>query len=73
MKHFTILIILFCTNFLFAQTSVKSVTQITNLNDGEYYYPGFSNDGSKIFFTTVNYKGIYYYDLNQKQIKVVTR
>ena len=59
-------------NFIYAQTSVKNVTEITNLNEGKYYHPNFSNDDSKIFFTTENYKGIYYYDVSEKQIKTVS-
>ncbi len=59
-------------NIIYAQTSVKNVTEITNLNEGKYYHPKFSNDDSKIFFTTENYKGIYYYDVSEKQIKTVS-
>ena len=71
MKLFIVALILSSINILFAQTSIKNITEITNLNEGKYYYPKFSNDDSKIFFTTENYKGIYYYDLSNKQIKIV--
>ena len=73
MKWLTFVFFFFSVNLLFAQISVKSVKEITTKNDGEYFYPQFSNDGSKIFFTSVNYTGIYYYDFNQNKIKTVTK
>ncbi len=72
MRLLTVSLIFFSLNIVFAQTSVKKITAITNLNEGKYYYPKFSNDDSKIFFTTENYKGIYYYDVSEKQIKTVS-
>lgn len=65
-------LILIGINILFAQTSVKNITEITHLNEGKYYYPKFSNDDSKIFFTKENYRGIFYYDLNKNIIKTVS-
>ncbi|MEO8398845.1 MAG: hypothetical protein ABI550_03410 [Ignavibacteriaceae bacterium] len=72
MKLLTILIFIFTLNFLFAQNEIKKITEITNHNDGEFYYPKFSGDDTKIFFTTSNFQGIYYYDLNDRIIKTVT-
>ena len=72
MKWLILIIASLSVNILFAQVSVKSTNEITTLADGEYYYPRFSNDGSKIFFTTVNYIGIYYFDTAQNKINVVT-
>ena len=39
MKLFIVALILSSINILFAQTSIKNITEITNLNEGKYYYP----------------------------------
>lgn len=73
MKKITFIIIALLISYLFAQNNyVKKITEITNLQQGEFYHARFSNDDSKIFFTKVKYQGIYYYDLSDKKIKIVT-
>lgn len=54
------------------QVKVKQITQITNLSEKESYYPKFSSDNSKIFFTTANYDGIWYYDFTTNAVTKVT-
>lgn len=54
------------------QIKVDKLNQITSLNQGEFYYPQFSPDNSKLFFTTANYNGIKFYDFNSGKIETVT-
>ena len=49
--------------------NVTSIQQITNKNEGVFYYPRFSPDGKKIFFSGANFIGISYYDLVHGLIK----
>lgn len=42
-----------------------------NLNK-ELYFPHFSSDDSKILFSTSNYKGLYYYELESGKTKTIT-
>jgi Tol biopolymer transport system component len=43
--------------------NVTSAQQITNKNEGVFFYPKFTPDGKKIFFSGANFIGLYYYDL----------
>ena len=48
-----------------------TVTKKINLNDpdqGFFYYPRFTPDGTKIILTSSNYRGLSYYDLSTKRI-----
>lgn len=52
--------------------SPLSFQQLTDKAAGEFYYPKLSPDGSKVFFTSVNYNGLWSYDLQSKQVSKVT-
>ena len=55
--HFVLFLAL--SSVAFAQdVKVNKITQITDLSQGEYYYPKFSTDNSKIFFSSATYAGI---------------
>jgi Tol biopolymer transport system component len=65
----TIITLLTCSIMIIGQkVTVLETRNITNKNEGEFYYPKFSPDGSKIFFTHANYKGIYYTDPKESKI-----
>jgi len=49
--------------------SVVSNQPITSLSEGQFYFPKSNPDGSKIFFTSTNYKGLWYYDTGSKKIR----
>ncbi len=72
------LIYVFLTVLLFSlitfaqKISVSEVTELTNNNSGEFYFPKFSSDGTKVFFTHSNYKGLFYYKIADKSIVNVT-
>jgi len=42
---------------------VKEIIQITNSDEGNFYFPQFGPRGEKIFFTGSNYKGLYFTSL----------
>ncbi|MCX6149493.1 MAG: hypothetical protein NTX22_03095 [Ignavibacteriales bacterium] len=66
---YLILVLMLLSAGGYAQTvKVINVEEITNLTDGEFYYPKLSLDGSKIFFTSANFTGLWYYDMNSKKI-----
>lgn len=59
--------------FTFSQNvSVSKITELTNVNSGEFYYPKFSQDNNKVFFTSSNYKGLFYLNLSDNSITKVT-
>ncbi len=63
---------LLLSTITFSQTiTLEKKVDLTNINDGEFYFPKFSQDGTKIFFTTDNYKGLFLYDLKTKFIKIL--
>ncbi len=65
----TIITLLTCSVMIIGQTiSVLGTQDITSKKEGEFYYPKFSPDGSKIFFTRANYKGIYYVSLDDNAL-----
>lgn len=55
-------------NFDLSTAKVKELTNIIKSSEGAYFYPKFSSDNSKVFFSTVDYSGIYYFDLQKKSI-----
>jgi Tol biopolymer transport system component len=64
-----IFMILMCTQLLLAQTvSVSKITKMIQKSSGEFYYPKFNPDDTKILLTSENYKGLWIYDLNSKDI-----
>lgn len=44
------------------QVSAAEVIPVTQKIDGQYYYPRFSPDDQKIFFSSANYNGLWYFD-----------
>lgn len=65
----TIITLLTSSVMIIGQTiSVLETHNVTSKNEGEFYYPKFSPDGSKIFFTHANYKGIYYLSLENNTL-----
>ncbi|MCL5029085.1 MAG: hypothetical protein M1480_08715 [Bacteroidetes bacterium] len=66
-------VIILFVPFTFSQSvSVSKITELTNLNSGEFYYPKFSSDNSRIFFTQSNYKGLYYLNTKDNSITKIT-
>lgn len=65
----TILLILFIPIVILSQSlKVSSIDLITDYNQGSFYYPSFSNDGTKLLLTSVSYKGLWICNLNSKSI-----
>ncbi len=73
-KLFNVLfvIILFVPFTLSQNVSVSKIIELTNGNSDEYYYPKFSQDNSKVFFTSSNYKGLFYLNLSDNSITKIT-
>ncbi|MCP5061209.1 MAG: hypothetical protein GY936_01935 [Ignavibacteriae bacterium] len=68
----TLMVFVFSTK-LYSQTiSVLETKQITNSNDGEFYFPHFNNDDSEVIFTKSNYKGLLKKNLDSKEIIQIT-
>jgi Tol biopolymer transport system component len=64
-----ILFILISTQILIGQNvAVKKITKAVPQIEGEFYYPKFNPDGSQLLLTTANYKGLWIYDLGEKQL-----
>lgn len=53
--------------------SVLSNQPVTSLSDGQFYFPKSNPDGSKIFFTSTNYKGLWYYNTGSKVIRNINK
>jgi len=45
---------------------------LTKVSDGHFQNPLFSSNSKRIFFTSSNYNGIYYYDLDKKAMLTLT-
>lgn len=61
------------TTLVFPQkVSVLKLQQVTDKSLGEFYYPKLSPDGSKLFFTTANFSGLWYYDFQSKKVTQFT-
>lgn len=43
-----------------------SLEVLTDTAEGRFYHPSFSNDGQRLFFTSQNYKGIWYYSFSSR-------
>lgn len=66
---FSFFIIIFLSSFTSAQKlSVIETVKITDKSQGEFYFPKLSPDGSKVFFTSAGYKGLWYYDIKDKKV-----
>ena len=72
----TLFFILFIPLVIFSQNlKVTSIDPITDSSQGAFFYPSFSNDGTKIIFTSESYKGLWLHDLktqNTTQINNLT-
>ncbi len=44
---------------------------LTTISDGHFQNPVFSTDSKRIYFTSSNYNGIYYYDLDEKKLYIL--
>jgi Tol biopolymer transport system component len=73
MKLYNIFLLLFFVyiSIIIEAQNIKviSAQQITNKNEGIFYFPKFSPDGKKVFFTSANFIGIYYYDITHGLLK----
>ena len=73
MKTFFLLTLFFFSIPTFSQVQrTDGLIEITKNLTGEFAYPKFSNDGTKIFFSTPNYKGIYQFDLVRNKLDRLT-
>ncbi len=73
MKNINILlaVIIFNVSVTAQSVIVLSNKSITSFSDGQFYFPKSNPAGSKIFFTSTNYKGLWYYDTGSKIIRQV--
>ena len=55
-------------NFDINSAKVIRTTKIINETEGAFFYPKFDDKNKRIFFSTANYTGIFYYDLEKKSI-----
>lgn len=63
------LAVILLSSFLQAQKlSVVETVKITDGSQGEFYFPKLSPDGSRVFFTSAGYNGLWYYDMQTKKI-----
>ncbi|MGE5429426.1 MAG: TolB family protein [Syntrophomonadaceae bacterium] len=66
---YSFFILIFLSSLLSAQKlSVVETVKITDKSQGEFYFPKLSPDGSRVFFTSAGYKGLWYYDMQAKKI-----
>lgn len=68
-KLLTLLVMLYTAGFLYSQqVSVSEIIPITQKIDGQYYYPRFSPGDEKIFFSSSNYNGLWYFDQKNRTV-----
>jgi len=68
----SLLFMLIFVEINFAQEiSVVSVKQLTNLSQGEFYYPLGNNDDSKIAFSNENYKSLWTLNMANGQLEKI--
>lgn len=73
MKTRILLLLLFCTNAVCGQTvKVKSHSFVNPKIEGKAFYPHFNPDGTKLLFTSENFKGLNLYDLQTNEVKLIT-
>ena len=77
MKLYKVIPLIF---FLFLNINVKAqkvyvinTQQITYKNQGVFYYPKFTPDGRKIFFSGANFIGLYYYDIVNRSLEKLNK
>ncbi len=51
---------------------IKAVSKAVINTEGKFYYPQYFEDSTKIFFTTANYKGIWFYSLPNRKVTKIT-
>ncbi len=74
MKRLSVFLMLVVQMFIFAQqVSVLETTEVTKLSGGEFYYPKFSADNSKIYFTKSDYQGLYSLDLSSNKLETISK
>lgn len=52
--------------------SVQKIIQITSTDEGTFTHPKMSADGSKIFFSGANFKGLYLHNLSTQKLTMLT-
>jgi Tol biopolymer transport system component len=62
------LILMLLTSLSAQNLVVSEVRQITNLDQGTYYFPQLFPNGDKILFTSSNYTGLAYFDIATGEI-----
>ncbi|MCU7497182.1 MAG: hypothetical protein HF314_14020 [Ignavibacteria bacterium] len=66
---YSFFIVVFLSSLLSAQKlSVIETVKITDKSQGEFYFPKLSPDGSRLFFTSAGFKGLWYYDMQTKKV-----
>ncbi|MGE5353149.1 MAG: TolB family protein [Acidobacteriota bacterium] len=66
---YSFFIVMFLSSLISAQKlSVVETVKVTDKAQGEYYFPKLSPDGSRVFFTSAGYKGLWYYDMQAKKV-----
>jgi Tol biopolymer transport system component len=73
MKLFCILILLGGLNVLTAQTlKVQSITPLTSVEQGEFYFPQMHPSGRKVICTGPGYRGLYAIDLEDQSLEEIS-
>ena len=67
-----LLLTLVLISTLFGQITITSVEKIPIPSDEQWSNPIFSPNGKEIYFTTMDYNGIWQYSLSTKLLKVIT-
>ncbi|HEX3009397.1 MAG TPA: hypothetical protein VHO90_17460 [Bacteroidales bacterium] len=70
-KFFIILFVAFTASLNGQEFKVR-IKQITKTEDGAFYFPKYSPDGSKLLLTSENYKGLKVLDLKTNKLSVIT-
>lgn len=63
-----LILLLFGTMTFAQQVNIGQLTKLTNSEEGSYYYPVFGPEGNKVFFTSEQYTGISYLNLEDGEI-----
>jgi len=69
----TLTLILVVTASALSQPAIKSSTVLPLPDDRQWLSPRFSRDGSAIYLTTAGYNGIWRYDIEENQLRELTR
>lgn len=64
-----LIILSYSAGYMYSQqVTVSEVIPVTKKIDGQYYFPRFSPDDQKIFFSSANYIGLWYVEQNTGKI-----